>query len=672
MNKTKLSFTPSLVSPRRKKLIFAAAAAFGAVLVLPGVGPLTRHELSVAVQNTVHAPAQTNSSDAEAMWAQSEATRIAHLPLDQKTAAQMPSDFAVQLALCRRDTPLNKPTSRLDAANDAPAPAGMVGRNEKVAHKLLALAPRFAQNPSLHAAVLRNLAADAVNLKNRREADFLLPETEQAKRKNAAEPSPENLAAWHKAAQTGEALEPQNAFFPLMEAAGLYAAHRDSKAQTALFRASTKTDYDDHAADEVAGAMRLNEAEETQTALSLLMPQAEQSFLHFSVLSSTARLTVASAIRAEQQNRPEDGFRLRQALRRIGAINRENNSQNIHIFDGVYQGYGFVQIAASRPGGAEEAKPARGMAPTTTNYEAYLRKIGHEDEAQAVAFEGKERTANNELFRAAFDKPGYFFSISRFLRIVLLPIVWLSLFANAIALLTAGALAAFLARTRQVASGASLPQSAKIGAVSVILVPYIGLIAIATSPESAAGLALVLAVISLLYARCKERGLVLQGADTGAGAKKGSFLALWAGGFLSTALGLAVFAGFALALGRAASGPVLEAGLRSQNLYWEMAIWATFAPLLLSLFFAACAPKAGVPVSAGIVRGMRGVCVPLACVLVLIAVPLAVWSAHETGLMRHDLNQSLAGESRYMARLCGKPWPLHSRPAEKITESPRP
>ena len=200
----------SRMSPRRKRLVLGTAGAFAACAALPGTGPSLRHNLSGAVQSVVNWFHEDDNGTGDIKNAANPSPAVfrARLPLDQDVAAKMPGDFAVQLAVCERSVPSD--------SGDAPPPS--VGRNERIAHKLHdTLEPRFNENPAFHAAVLRNLAFDAVRLNNRNDASVF--DTFPAPKNHAAPPTvppptPDNLRLWHDAAKRGSVWNPETPTFP--------------------------------------------------------------------------------------------------------------------------------------------------------------------------------------------------------------------------------------------------------------------------------------------------------------------------------------------------------------------------------------------------------------------------------------------------------------------------
>jgi hypothetical protein len=93
--------------------------------------------------------------------------------------------------------------------------------------RLRALLARFPDSPSLYACILSQAAHDEIDLD--RDETYLYngsqpPDDTRRYRKVA---SPSALAAFDRDAAAGEKRDPDNAYFPLVRAIGLFAGHRD-------------------------------------------------------------------------------------------------------------------------------------------------------------------------------------------------------------------------------------------------------------------------------------------------------------------------------------------------------------------------------------------------------------------------------------------------------------
>lgn len=70
-------------------------------------------------------------------------------------------------------------------------------------------------------------------------------------------PSLEAMALFLKATEQGAALEPDNAYFPMMRAIGLFTVHRDAEALDALRLAGHCSQWHEYLMDEVEGLNRI-------------------------------------------------------------------------------------------------------------------------------------------------------------------------------------------------------------------------------------------------------------------------------------------------------------------------------------------------------------------------------------------------------------------------------
>lgn len=151
----------------------------------------------------------------------------------QKAAEHYPKDYLIQLA------------------------ATLFAKNaDETLDRLRALIVRFPDEPSLYAAILRYNCRQYFRLG--RKEDFLLYGTPVPK--DLPKPQPKDVAAFEQVAAVGEHLDPDNAFFTMMRATALFAAHRDREALAVLQRASRKQRWNDYMLDEAKGTIRLYES----------------------------------------------------------------------------------------------------------------------------------------------------------------------------------------------------------------------------------------------------------------------------------------------------------------------------------------------------------------------------------------------------------------------------
>src|SRR5262249_21692747 len=132
-------------------------------------------------------------------------------------------------------------------------------------------------------------------------------------------PSAEALAAYDRDAAVGGRLDPDNAYFPFMRAAGLLAGRRDEEALAAVRRAGGKRGWEDYASAETAGGWRLCEAmgargnvPRTINAAHVLLPQ-------YATMARVTWVATYLASRAEAAGRVEEGLAVRASLARYGS-----------------------------------------------------------------------------------------------------------------------------------------------------------------------------------------------------------------------------------------------------------------------------------------------------------------------------------------------------------------
>src|SRR5579862_8845938 len=158
-------------------------------------------------------------------------------------AAHQPDDFQLQLA-----------------AAIAPYPARSRDAAAETVQRLRAMEQRFPDRPSVYANALRFACLYEVVIQ-RNEPAMLVGDSGLAGdvRGSPGIPSPEQLAAFDRDASSGERLEPNNAYFPIMRAVGLFAARRDKDALAEILRAGSDSSWHEYWNDELDGECRTQE-----------------------------------------------------------------------------------------------------------------------------------------------------------------------------------------------------------------------------------------------------------------------------------------------------------------------------------------------------------------------------------------------------------------------------
>lgn len=134
-----------------------------------------------------------------------------------------------------------------------------------------------------------------------------------------AGPSQRAIRAFGTAARAGAELEPDNAYFPTMEAARAFAAGTDQEGLRFLHAAAQKPRWDDHVIDETRAQWRLLAAAYGERgAVQKAYPALRLLFAHFTLAETTAYLATWHARRSEQSGDFERSVRIRHDVMQIG------------------------------------------------------------------------------------------------------------------------------------------------------------------------------------------------------------------------------------------------------------------------------------------------------------------------------------------------------------------
>lgn len=526
------------------------------------------------------------------------------------------------------------------------------------AERLRVLEPRFGDRPSLHANTLRTLARSGFHV-DRDEENLLGSQPSSGVRRGSERypPTAEQLAAFDQAAARGEQLDPNNAFFPFLRAAGLFAAKQDDAALDAVLRAGQKPRWDEYTIDEVDGAWRLTEAAYGEAgAISRVAQSAALLFPHCALLRSAARIATAKAVEAEQAGDFERGFRIRHAVARCGSRMRVQSTSLI----GSLVGTAVSSMAMSRPGGApliprsvpQEERPAKRLAA----YATYLERIGRPDEARWIKAELAAGAQGKAICRLASDKSVY--SVETLARLVAWSGASLYTLISAFWMFGLGGLAALLYRRspglrngEPLSSGARRAIGLGFTVVLVVLVSRFWAVALrspaATIPEFALLLLLTVAPVAMLLTHARRGFFRVWATTVGTLCALGG-IALW-----QAHVGVETIQGFQTFVS-------YEQNV-ADNTYALMQMVVALGVLAVPVFVASALAIASrivrVPAAAGVTRGLRGLAVPIGCGLLLLYGALALGTAREEAQAINASKRMVQHEGRYLAEIAGQPWP---------------
>ncbi len=608
------------------RLVGVAVGVLLALLIWPATGWIVRSQMAL----TIPVPAVT------APWT----VYVVEKPRAYHDAAvRHPQDFELQLA-----------DATLASTVDEPITAAT---RLKHLHELI---QRFPDQAALYATTLRVASLGLVYV-HRDETLWLDGDPIPASRAtvNALENTPEQLAAFDRDAAAGERLDPENAYFPFMRAVGLFAAHRDAEALDALKRAARKPNWWEYFNAELEGKAKLHEATYgTSSALIRTMQAASILFPHYAQLRSVGRIAVSIAAQAEQAGHIEEGLSIREAVRECGSKMRVQSPALI----GNLVGIAIAQTSLARPAGAPPIKQTHSGADGWLReaqgraFDAFLQRNGHPEQIARIHAESAAGVETRELIQLhAADHAPFDATVER------LAGAWAGgtlLLSVAMWMLALGGAAALLGRCRWMRTAQGLPGYARRGmALGLFACPMIAGALMLSADSPAAPLLLV------GLALCAILSLVTPGLTGPERWRSG-------GVFLLTLTVVSLLgAAFACQL-RASAEPLAHAlqytmACANNNLDTSISMAAVAAgavvPLLTLLTLGAISLVCRVPLTVGLVRGLRGCAVPIACILLLAYGLLVPFTLRQENIMGEGLKRTLQHEGRFIAELNGKEWP---------------
>ncbi|MBC8134955.1 MAG: hypothetical protein H8F28_03600 [Fibrella sp.] len=547
------------------------------------------------------------------------------------------------------------------------------GKSADVVKQLERLSDTYPGEPKIFAAILRYMTLGPVQVK-RSEAELL--KAASHRRENPPRPEkpsdPAEVARFIAYAKQGEVVEPQNAYFSVMAAVGYFASQQDEKAIAAWVRAGNKPVWNEYTADDVTARWKLQRAMNNGTevgSISRMSSMAAILFPHYAAIRASGRMATVKAVQAELAGKKEDGLALRRASRQVG---EKIVVQGKHMIPCLL-GYAVVGISSARPGGAEHPEGGDGESgdekanAREARYVAYLREIGHAEEATAfqnATLQGKSVKnlwyEGQSLTYWGFDSKTYQWLGAWFVNFLLIAGVLFSL-------VFAGIFKLVYKFSPRLQKGESLQKSARWGVTVGLALPLIaGLVTLSMiglwlEPDYAMLVASVTGITALVAPPFMLR---LSVRETGHGmmvmlATIGSLAALIGAGAMCGLFAQSVLE--MVGLLTAVPGGDVDAAQKSVEeavRLWAVGGIVLSVPLGLLALFGVFSKILRVPFAAGVTRGMRAMAVPLACVLTLLwAISFLYTLRHERAAMQEMERMAAIGEAKYIAGILKRSFP---------------
>ena len=565
-----------------------------------------------------------------------------------RVAAQHPGDYQLQLV----------------------APQGDGDRLKRLAY-LRTLTPRFSSTPSLYANLLRYEIRGTnkePGIYLNREEDWPYIDAPVPKDCHSVPPDPALLAAFDADAARGEALDPDNAYFPLMRAIGLFAARRDAEGIAAVERASTRHVWREYVDDEINGRLRLTRLAYGQgPAVSSIAVVASMLYPQYAPLRGVARLVTYKAGQAELAGNREQGMAMRRALMRCGDLMRVQGQDYI----GNLVGVAIAMTADHRPGGAPSVKLMSQHMTSDQRVQAhmnafqdYARRIGYPEDGRRMQAEYAAWKAMRTIGTRGMDKS--MFSTGQYMREAVLWTGSLLALVSVLWLLALGVAAVPLSRLTTVRARQPMPLAARGGVVAG-LGASVGLFGLTVGLGNVWE-ALLLCVAALLAAMALAWVITPAPQRAARRAQLGGFLRGWAVTLLAL-LALAALGAWQMRFGFEFARAQMEMRITGdaynntprdlETIVVEGLVVAMglAAPLLMMIVLAIAGRARRVPVSVALVEGFRAGALPVACVLVVVYGAFALATLRQERVMDNGLRQMIRHEGRYYASLAGMPWP---------------
>jgi len=341
--------------PRRNRWFWLVLVTFGLLCLLPATRRLLRMQVQMETLTYARQP---------------------DLARERAVAERLTEDYPVQLAFATRD---------LFSFSDVAVGVAYSGAAAKARNRRIeALIERFPNNPSIYANFLRYMTTSEVHLSRdpRASVEHFAPPT------TPYFPAPDALDRFLAAAHKGAELDPDNAYFPVMQAVGLFAAYRDPEALETLKSAGRCGHWSEYLQDEWDGLKRLEDAAYgARLPLRSVCIFYNQVFPQYASIRSMERVALSLAEKNEHAGNNRGGIVVRHALMRCGGLMRAQGDRAITNSVGIQ----VAANATSNPGGVRDpvshSSYHRDTPPNPDRYYTYLATVGRREEVDWVKSE---------------------------------------------------------------------------------------------------------------------------------------------------------------------------------------------------------------------------------------------------------------------------------------------
>jgi len=380
--------------------------------------------------------------------------------------AQHPDDATIQFGGALR-------------GNVSSASGQVVVNSQERAEQLRTVAAKFSDHPEILAATLRAESQGDVTVHRPEASQFL---------ENKSAPKTGTIVVKQKVSDTaavkrfinqcsqGERVDPDNAYFPLLQAMAYTELRQDTDAFASLHRAARKKVWREYIPDEFVANRSVNRAMYGQAGLiSEMAISAAILFPHYANMRELSRVVVAEAVRREKLGQFAAGISLRRDL--FEASEKVRNESTTLI--GSLVGAAMLDVSRMRPAGVlpfkvkqsrkdgptfKEAKVARDI--NRQRFVEFAKQHGEAAFAARSVESAKLGDLIRDTSRKGMDRGVY--GMELITRLAIGQGVGLILLSNLVWMLIIGAIATAVVRTPRFVAGNRLAPGSFVASVAGI------------------------------------------------------------------------------------------------------------------------------------------------------------------------------------------------------------